>query len=101
MSTDRTARTLTIADNGIGIDAQYEDRVFQIFQRLHTRDVYDGTGIGLVISKRIVEFHGGNISLGPSDPGACFRIYLPAVAPSITRPDLPPLQPASDLGANT
>jgi light-regulated signal transduction histidine kinase (bacteriophytochrome) len=71
---------VTVQDNGIGIDPQFADRIFDIFQRLHTRDVYDGTGIGLAICKRIVEFHGGTIRLVPSDDGACFLIELPVLA---------------------
>lgn len=51
----------SVKDNGIGIEMQYADRVFQMFQRLHTRDKYDGSGIGLTISKRIIERHQGNI----------------------------------------
>ena len=70
---------ITVQDNGIGIDPQFADRIFDIFQRLHTRDVYDGTGIGLAICKRIVEFHGGTIRLVPSSDGACFTIELPVL----------------------
>jgi signal transduction histidine kinase len=67
-----------VADNGIGIPEEYEERVFVIFQRLHGRDEYEGTGIGLALVKKIVEFHGGAVGLRPSAlGGACVSFTLP------------------------
>ena len=65
---DGTSWLFEVADNGIGLDMKYADRVFEMFQRLHARDSYPGSGIGLAIAKRIVERHGGAIALS-STPG--------------------------------
>ena len=75
-----------VQDNGIGLEEKYEDRVFQIFQRLHSREEYDGTGIGLAIVKRIVERHGGRVWYESEvGKGTTFFLALPETQPKPAR----------------
>jgi PAS domain S-box-containing protein len=70
---------VTLADNGIGFEQQYAEKIFEIFQRLHKKNEFTGTGIGLAICKKIVQNHRGFIeAFGVPDVGATFVIYLPA-----------------------
>ena len=69
---------LTVADNGIGFLPEHNERIFEVFQRLHGRETYAGTGIGLAICKKIAENHHGVIRAeGKPDNGATFHIYIP------------------------
>jgi len=75
----RSYYAIRVKDNGIGFEQQYAQKVFKIFQRLHSRDEYEGTGIGLAIVQKVVENHRGFITAdGQPGNGATFTIYLPA-----------------------
>ena len=87
---------LTVRDNGIGFDDKYRDRIFDVFQRLHRRDQYEGTGVGLAICRKIVERHGGTITAHSREgDGATFVVVLPARQPTpreVTAADVQPEQ---------
>jgi signal transduction histidine kinase len=76
---------IVIQDNGIGFEQEYADRIFELFQRLHGRDEFQGTGMGLAICRKIVERHGGVIAaFGTPGVGSRFVVTLPIQQPKTT-----------------
>ena len=79
LSPTKTYCQITVKDNGIGFEPHFRERIFEVFQKLHGKEVYDGTGIGLAIVKKIVENHNGIIQASSElNEGACFEIYIPS-----------------------
>jgi light-regulated signal transduction histidine kinase (bacteriophytochrome) len=82
LSFDRGSITISVQDNGIGLDEQYAERIFQPFQRLHGMSEYEGTGLGLAISRKIIERHHGTLEVrSQPNQGAEFIITLPVWQP--------------------
>ncbi len=89
---------ITVTDNGIGFDPAHGQRIFGVFQRLHSHEAYEGTGIGLAICRKIVERHGGSIfAIGTPGEGACFTVRLPLHQPAGATEGRPQDEQGSEL----
>jgi signal transduction histidine kinase len=91
----------SFSDNGIGIEPEYSERIFVIFQRLHERSAYEGTGIGLAMTRKIIEYFGGRIWLDTTvTEGTRFYFTLPmpqeTMTPELAEPDTAPEDPRAD-----
>lgn len=70
---------ITVTDKGIGFDEQYREKIFSLFERLNTKDKFEGSGIGLAVTRKIIDKHNGTITaLSRAGEGANFMITLPA-----------------------
>ncbi len=79
LSPEKNYCHIVVKDNGIGFEPEFSERIFEVFQKLHGKEIYAGTGIGLAIVKKIVENHNGTVTAtGELNKGATFDIYLPA-----------------------
>jgi signal transduction histidine kinase len=85
--TSESSMVIVFSDNGIGFNADYVEKIFSLFQRLNTKDKYEGSGIGLAITKKIIEKHnGGIVAFSTEGEGARFEITLPLRQPSDAKP---------------
>ena len=80
---------ITVEDNGIGFEEKYLDKIFAVFQRLHGRNEYEGTGVGLAVCRRITDRHGGTITARSKlGAGACFVVTVPTRQPAQSKEEL-------------